>query len=103
VGQFILDGGKANGKQILPPWWVADATRSHITSDELKPGGYGYFWWIRGDGGYDARGIYGQMISTLPSERLVIVVNSAWPTATGRDLSAARNAFVSAVRKSAGS
>jgi CubicO group peptidase (beta-lactamase class C family) len=23
VGQFILDGGKARGRQVVPSWWVA--------------------------------------------------------------------------------
>jgi CubicO group peptidase (beta-lactamase class C family) len=103
VGQFILDGGVANGKHILPDGWVADATKSHITSDDLKPGGYGYFWWIRndGEGTYDARGIYGQSITTFPKDRVIVVVNSAWPKATGKELSAARNAFIAAAHKAA--
>jgi CubicO group peptidase (beta-lactamase class C family) len=101
VGQFILDGGVANGKRILPRGWVADATRSHITSEELKPGGYGYFWWIRGPQEYDALGIYGQSITTLPKDRVIVVVNSAWPKATGKELSAARAAFIAAAFKAA--
>jgi CubicO group peptidase (beta-lactamase class C family) len=101
VGQFILDGGKAGGKQILPEWWTAEATRTQITSDELKPGGYGFFWWIRPNGSYDASGIFGQSISTFRDDRLIVVINSAWPRATGRDLSAARTAFVEAVRSEA--
>jgi CubicO group peptidase (beta-lactamase class C family) len=101
VGQFILDGGVANGKQILPKWWVADATRKHIDQDDPAQGGYGYFWWIRPDGTYDARGIYGQSITTFRDDRVIVVVNSAWPRATGKDLSAARNAFIAAARKAA--
>ncbi|HEY8572030.1 serine hydrolase [Phenylobacterium sp.] len=98
VGQFILDGGKAGGKQILPPWWTADATKVQIANGQPAPAGYGYFWWIRDNGAYDASGIFGQSISTFRDERLIVVVNSAWPRATGRDLSAARTAFVDAVR-----
>ena len=103
VGQFILDGGVAGGKRILPKGWVAQATKSHITSKELEPGGYGYFWWIRNDGRgtYDARGIFGQSITTFPKDRVIVVVNSAWPKATGKELSAARNAFIEAARKAA--
>lgn len=101
VGQFILDGGKAGGKQILPPSWTAEATRVQIPNGQDAPAGYGYFWWIRGNGAYDASGIFGQSITTFKDDRLIIVVNSAWPRATGRDLGAARTAFVEAVRAAA--
>ncbi|MBL8554314.1 MAG: serine hydrolase [Phenylobacterium sp.] len=98
VGQFILDGGKAGGKQILPPGWTTEATSKQI---ENGVGGYGYFWWIRPQGGFEARGIFGQGIVIVPEDKLVIVVNSAWPRATGRDLSAARTAFYEAIRAAA--
>jgi CubicO group peptidase (beta-lactamase class C family) len=98
-GQFMLDGGQAGGRQVVPPWWVGQATTAQIKGEE-NPSGYGYFWWVRPDG-YDARGIFGQSITTFPKDRLVIVINSAWPTATGKELSAARNAFIAAVREAA--
>ncbi len=100
VGQFILDGGKADGKAIVPPDWVAQATTKRIDNpDAPAPGaGYGYFWWIAGPDQYDARGIFGQGIATLRQERIVIVQNSAWPAATGKELSAAHNAMVEAVK-----
>jgi CubicO group peptidase (beta-lactamase class C family) len=50
------------------------------------------------DGVYYASGIFGQSITVIPDERLVIVINSAWPKAVGRELSTARNAFVNGVR-----
>jgi len=98
VGQFILDGGVAAGKPVVPKGWVAEATRKQV---ENGYGGYGYFWWIRPDGGYDADGIFGQSISTFRTERLVIVINSAWPQATGDELYEARTAFLTAVRAAA--
>ena len=98
VGQFILDGGKAGGKPVLPDGWVADATTKRV---ENGYGGYGYFWWIRPDGGYDADGIYGQSISTFRDERLVVVINSAWPEATSEARYEARTAFLTAVRTAA--
>jgi CubicO group peptidase (beta-lactamase class C family) len=100
VGQFILDGGKAGGKPILPAWWTAQATTPQITNGAPPPG-YGYFWWMRPNGSYDASGIFGQSITTFRDERLVIVVNSAWPQATGRELSMARTAMINAVREAA--
>jgi CubicO group peptidase (beta-lactamase class C family) len=99
VGQFILDGGKAAGKQVVPPWWIGQATTTQITNE--IPTGYGYFWWMRPDSSYQAVGIFGQSITTFRDERLIVVTNSAWPAATGKELSAARTAFVAAVRAAA--
>jgi CubicO group peptidase (beta-lactamase class C family) len=102
VGQFILGGGKAGGKRIVPAGWVAEATSKQIDNGSKDPGaGYGYFWWIRGPDRYDAVGIFGQSITTYRSERIIVVQNAAWPAATGKELSAARNAMLEAVRKAA--
>jgi CubicO group peptidase (beta-lactamase class C family) len=98
VGQFILDGGKAQGRQIVPSWWVGQATTKEIDNGA---GGYGYFWWIRENGSYEAVGIFGQSITTFKDERLIIVINSAWPVATSKDYSAARTAFINAIRQAA--
>ena len=105
MGLFIAEGGKAPDgkggvKQVVPPWWIGQATKQEIPLDAAKPndGGYGYFWWIRPNGEYDAVGIFGQSVTTFKDEHLIIVVNSAWPNATGRELSAARGAFLEGVR-----
>jgi CubicO group peptidase (beta-lactamase class C family) len=98
VGLFIAGGGVAEGKPIVPSWWVADATRREIDNGTPAPGGYGYFWWIRQNGSYEAVGIFGQAISTFPKEHLIIVQNSAWPAATDKDLRASYSAMVEAVR-----
>jgi CubicO group peptidase (beta-lactamase class C family) len=98
VGQFILDGGKAQGRQVVPSWWVQQATTKQIDNGG---GGYGYFWWILENGSYAAFGIFGQSITTFRDDRLIIVVNSAWPVATGKDYSAARTAFINAIHEAA--
>jgi CubicO group peptidase (beta-lactamase class C family) len=96
LGLFALGGGVANGKPIVPPTWMAEATRTQIDNGA---GGYGYFWWInRPAGAYSAIGIFGQAIITFPKDRLIIVQNAAWPAATGRELSAAEIAMVDGVR-----
>ena len=100
VGQFILDGGKAGRRQVLPPDFVREAITPQIREGAPEPG-YGYFWWMRPQGGFEARGIYGQGILIVPEERLVVVVNSAWPRAVGRDLGAPRTAFYEAIRAAA--
>jgi CubicO group peptidase (beta-lactamase class C family) len=100
VGQFILDGGKAGGKPIVAPGWTEEATAKQIDNGATEPGaGYGYFWWIRSPDRYEAVGIFGQSITTFPKDRLIIVQNAAWPKATGKELSAARNAMIEGVRK----
>jgi CubicO group peptidase (beta-lactamase class C family) len=98
LGLFIAGGGKAGGKPVVPDGWVADATKREIDNGTPAPGGYGYFWWIRPDGAYEAVGIYGQSVTTFKDEGLIIVQNAAWPAATGKALSAARTAFVEGVR-----
>src|SRR5215468_4817510 len=67
VGQFMLDGGVAQGRQILPAGWIEQATTVQITNG-APPTGYGYFWWTSPNG-YQASGIFGQSISVVPSER----------------------------------
>ena len=98
VGQFILDGGKIRGHQVVPSWWVSQATSKEIDNGA---GGYGYFWWMRENGSYEAVGIFGQSITTFKDDRLIVVINSAWPVATGKEYSAARTAFVNALREAA--
>jgi CubicO group peptidase (beta-lactamase class C family) len=99
-GQFMLEGGKAGDRPVVPDGWVRQATTPQITNG-APPGGYGYFWWIGSNNSYVAAGIFGQSITIFPDDRLVVVINSAWPTATGRELFLARNAFVNAVRAAA--
>jgi CubicO group peptidase (beta-lactamase class C family) len=92
MGLFMLEGGKAGGRMVVPAGWVADATRPHVE----KPG-YGYFWWMI-PGGYEAEGIFGQSISIFPAERMVVVHNAAWPSAWTDELDAPRMALLAAVR-----
>ncbi|MFO7963078.1 MAG: serine hydrolase [Desulfobacterales bacterium] len=82
-GLFMLNGGIANGKPVLPDGWMAEATEKHADTD--SPGhGYGYQWWTWDDGTYMAQGIFGQGIFIDPKRNLVIASNSNWPHATDR-------------------
>lgn len=98
VGQFMLEGGQAGDQAVLPAGWVSQATSRQIDNGAA---GYGYFWWMNPSGAYQASGIFGQSITTYRDDGLVIVINSAWPRATGPDLSAARSAFLDAVHAAA--
>jgi len=97
IGQFMVEDGAG----VTPAGWVKEATSALLPiADDPEAGGYGYFWWIRGDM-YDALGIFGQMIHVDPKEKLVIAINSAWPYATNTDYSMARLAFVKAATEAA--
>ncbi|MBI1200443.1 MAG: serine hydrolase [Phenylobacterium sp.] len=97
VGQFILDGGVAGGKRILPEGWTAEATSKQIDNGS---GGYGYFWWMV-PGGYQAAGIFGQSITTYPKDRVIVVTNAAWPQADADAAWIALGAFDEAMRAAA--
>ncbi|MGH9411909.1 MAG: serine hydrolase domain-containing protein [Vicinamibacterales bacterium] len=94
-GQFILDGARIDGKRIVPDTWLAKATHTEVP---LGGGsGYGYQWWTRDDGTFEARGIYGQTLHIDPARRLVIVINSAAERPTDRASGQARQDFIAAV------
>ncbi|MFZ5571064.1 MAG: serine hydrolase domain-containing protein [Thermodesulfobacteriota bacterium] len=99
-GLFMLGGGIADGKPVLPDGWIAEATRKQV--DSTRPGyGYGYQWWIWDDGAYMARGIFGQGIFMDPRRKLVIAMNGNWPYATdlqGGDQDKKRSAFYKQVQ-----
>lgn len=97
LGQFLLDGGMADGKPVLADGWLGDATRKH--ADIGAPGrGYGYQWWTYDDGAYAGIGIFGQMLYVDPARHLVIAQLAAWPVATSDAEATARAAFVRAVK-----
>ncbi|RWJ04407.1 MAG: class C beta-lactamase-related serine hydrolase [Mesorhizobium sp.] len=79
-GQFMLDGGKVAGVQVLPPDWMVEATSSHVTfppGDTYDRVGYGYCWCINKDG-YGHGGYAGQLIQVYPKDKVVIAIHSAW-------------------------
>jgi CubicO group peptidase (beta-lactamase class C family) len=74
IGQLYLQQGKWDGRQILPAAWVKESTQSHIT---VSPGiNYGYQWWVRPNGTFNALGWGGQEIIVVPSQDLVVVVTA---------------------------
>jgi CubicO group peptidase (beta-lactamase class C family) len=78
-GQMMAQGGKWQGKQIVPADWVAASTRASAKTapDEI---GYGYQWWVPlgcKDGQFLARGIYGQYIYIDQINNVVIAAHSA--------------------------
>ena len=89
------DGMLHDGTRVVPEGWIAEST-------EPSPGSnnYGYLWWLNGDGSFRASGIFGQGIYFNPDEALVIVVQGAWPQATGSSFAMHRDNFFKAVEAS---
>lgn len=94
-GQFFMEGGKANGMQVLPENWTVDATQWLLPTG-FGNTGYGYTWWANRDGSYRALGIFGQAIYVNPARQVVVVFNSAWPEAEWPEGYEGQDAFVAA-------
>jgi CubicO group peptidase (beta-lactamase class C family) len=83
-GQLLLDGGVWQGKQLLPAEWVAEATRSHVSTAGEPAGnpdweqGYGFQFW-RARHGYRGDGAYGQFMVVLPEADAVVAITSQSP------------------------
>jgi len=84
LGLLMINGGRWNGKEILPASWIKESTMPHVKSTDAKDPnstGYGYLWWMptqsRTDpkwaGAYSAHGNYGQYIVCLPALDMVVV------------------------------
>ena len=84
-GQFLLQSGNWNGKQIVSSKWIDGASRTHIST--LNPHtkiipppdyniGYGYQFWTCRHGAYRADGKDGQFLIVLPQKESVIAITS---------------------------
>lgn len=88
-GQMFLQGGMANGTQVVPADWVTEATVPDEGYEPVEPGapiGYQYQWWT--DAGSDvfmALGLHHQFIRIDPANGIVIVKISYTPEPVGRD------------------
>ena len=93
MGQFALEGGEG----VVPEGWFETAGSPLVDFGPNAPGfGYGYQWWTYPGQTYGAQGIFGQAITIVPDENLVVAVVSNWPTATS---STYRSQFQGLVRQ----
>ena len=92
AGQFVLQKGKWNGRQLLSEEWIADATSAQIMQSEglnrseeelarLKAEndweqGYGYQMWLCRHGGVRFDGAWGQFCIIFPEKNAVVVALS---------------------------
>lgn len=87
LGSLYLNGGKWNGKQVIPGDWVELSTRRHFRfrprtgADAGGEFGYGYFWWYScyptASGLVEARSAIGngqQRIFVLPGLNMVVTI-----------------------------
>ena len=78
LGLFALAEGRLrDGTETLPAGWM-----QRSTAPSKGYAGYGYFWWLKKDGSYNASGIFGQGIYINPDENVVIALHSARPEAS---------------------
>lgn len=78
IGQMMLDGGKYNGQQVVPEFWVKACTTMHSEVGSFSGPtdgvhGYGYQWWQWRDGGWGCKGVGGQYIAFWPDTNVVLV------------------------------
>ena len=75
---MYVNGGKFEGKQIVPAEWVAASTSVHATPPE-KMGKYGYgyqVWMEERPGSFAFNGMLGQNVLGYPDTGVVIVTNA---------------------------
>lgn len=93
IGLLALNDGVGwEGVRLLPDGWMTESTRPSSAF-----AGYGYYWWLRKEGGYFASGSFGQHIEVNPATRTVVAIQSYWPAAYNDDLIAHNDAFVAAL------
>lgn len=76
-GQFYLNKGMWEGKQLLPVRWIEEATSKQTDSREGDSDwsqGYGYQFWRCKPGFYRGDGAYGQFCFVMPEQDAVLVM-----------------------------
>jgi CubicO group peptidase (beta-lactamase class C family) len=93
-GQFYLQKGKWNGKQLLPKKWVEEATSVKIyqnpdltqskrdsSRDDVQ--GYCYQFWRARHNSYQANGASGQFVLVMPDKDAVVIFTANSPDMWG--------------------
>jgi CubicO group peptidase (beta-lactamase class C family) len=85
-GLFYINKGKWNGRQLLSPEWIEEATSKQADTavagsvaafDKNWAAGYGYQFWMSADGhSFRADGMYGQFVIMSPKSGSVLVMLS---------------------------
>jgi CubicO group peptidase (beta-lactamase class C family) len=77
-GQLYLNGGTWKGEQVIPPGWINESVKQHISRSSR--GGYGFQWWTEQHlwngniiDSFSAKGWGGQYIYVFPDLAMVVV------------------------------
>lgn len=88
LGQLSLEGGRWQGRQVIPEAWVAASTAAHVQATGTDT--YGYLWWRRdfvfGERTFPAvymSGNGGNKVVVVPSAKLVAVITSTFYNSRG--------------------
>ena len=83
LGQLVADGGRWNGRQVLPAWWIDESTAPRVNAEGHGALYYGYHWWLGRSllNGHDLSWIAGfggggQRLFVVPKLDLVVAVNA---------------------------
>lgn len=99
LGYLMLREGRWQKRQLIPADWVKRSTHvvtpmtdMHPASSRSGPFGYGYMWWVW-DGSFasgpyqsacNAAGIFGQWITVLPAQDMVVIHKVYWSPTSPR-------------------
>jgi hypothetical protein len=78
IGQMVLDGGRFEGRQIVPEEWIKEATRSQtVTPKTLGDYDYGYQIWVgRNERSFLFNGMFGQNVLGFFDTDVLLVSNA---------------------------
>lgn len=92
LGLLLVNDGKVGAQQVVPQAYVLDATDPARQPAAFQPRkatpyfGYGYQFWLMPlrERTFAMQGIHGQTVYVQPSSGVVLVLTSAWESASGR-------------------
>ena len=87
VAYVCMNGGRWNGRQLIPEAYVREAVSKQIDNSVLGESGYGYQIWIEKEGGFSFRGMGSQFALCYPEKDFLFAciadTQGAGPTGTG--------------------
>ncbi|HKN97798.1 MAG TPA: serine hydrolase [Pseudonocardiaceae bacterium] len=75
LGAMLLQGGRWEGRQVVPASWVAESTSVQVDRGAGVQLDYGYCWWLPrllGPGSFLAIGNFGQYLLCVPPGLVVV-------------------------------
>jgi Beta-lactamase class C and other penicillin binding proteins len=104
LGRTLLDGGRYDGQQVVPPDYVASMPSDSVAAEGHRPTGatelvhgarYGRHVWLCGrDDAWRMDGIFGQFSVILPRQRACVTVTAQYDGTTSDILEAIWSAIV---------